>query len=267
MTAFIDLTSAAEIVRDGQTLALGGMTLYRRPVAFVRALLSQARRPRELVLLAFTAGYAADLLVGAGCVRVVRSAYFGLEVFGFAPMFTRHAQEGRLSVMEETETSLVLGLRAAVNGVGYLPSVAWQGTDLLALRADVQSITDPYTHQTLTAFPAIPVDVAVLHGLEADAHGNVAINNNVGIDLLLTYAARTVIITVEALVSQIEPAPHKTIIPARGVDYVSLAPQGALPTSCYPLYPLQGRTFADYIEACSSQSGFDAYLAALLGTR
>jgi len=33
------LADAAALVRDGDTLALGGMTLYRRPVAFARALL------------------------------------------------------------------------------------------------------------------------------------------------------------------------------------------------------------------------------------
>ena len=33
----ITLDEAARIVKPGDTLALGGVTLYRRPVAFVRA--------------------------------------------------------------------------------------------------------------------------------------------------------------------------------------------------------------------------------------
>ena len=90
----ISLSDAAELVQDAQTIALGGMTVYRRPLAFVRALLRRDHRPKDLTLLCFTAGIESDLLVGAGCVGTVRSVYFGLESFGLAPMFTEAAQKG-----------------------------------------------------------------------------------------------------------------------------------------------------------------------------
>lgn len=260
MTQHVTLTEAAAYVQDGMTVALGGMALNRRPVAFVRELLRRDVRPKNLTLLSFTAGYAADLLVGAGCVSAVRTVYFGLEAFGFAPMFTEFANRGALHVIEETETSLVLGLRARAAGVGFMPSRAWQGTDLLGVRPDVQSLQDPYTGDTLTAFPSVGVDVAVLHALEVDDEGNAAINNNLGIDQLLTYAADTVIVTAERRVSKIEPMTHKTIIPAAAVDVVSVAERGAYPTSCYPDYALSGRVFMDYSEACAAGE-FEAYLA------
>ncbi|MEM6283536.1 MAG: CoA-transferase [Chloroflexota bacterium] len=261
MTTRIEITEAAQLIADSTTLALGGMTLYRRPVAFVRELLCRETPPQNLTLLAFTAGYAADMLVGAGIVTRVRTVYFGLEAFGLAPMFTYRANRGEIDIIEETETSIVIGLRATVNGIGFLPSIAWQGTDLLTVRPDVKQITDPYTGQSLTAFPAIPVDVAVLHALEADAHGNVAINNNLAIDQLLVYAADAVIVTVEQLVGRLVPSPDRTIIPAPGIDYLVHAPNGAYPTSCYPLYPLAGREFAAYSEAAVTEAGFREYLA------
>ncbi len=65
---WMTLQEAADFVQDGMTIALGGMTVYRRPVAFVKALLRRDPRPRDLTLLCFTAGYESDLLVGAGCV-------------------------------------------------------------------------------------------------------------------------------------------------------------------------------------------------------
>ncbi|MCC7451515.1 MAG: CoA transferase subunit A, partial [Anaerolineae bacterium] len=83
----LSLNDAAQLVKSGDVLGLGGVTLYRRPVAFVRELLRRADRPTDLTLLCFTAGYESDLLIGAGCVSKVRSCYFGLEIFGFAPMF------------------------------------------------------------------------------------------------------------------------------------------------------------------------------------
>ena len=45
------LTEAVKLVREGDTLALGGMTLYRRPVAFVRELIRQVCREAEVEIL------------------------------------------------------------------------------------------------------------------------------------------------------------------------------------------------------------------------
>lgn len=259
MGKFVPLSDAANLIQDSTTLALGGMTLYRRPVAFVRELLRRENRPQDLTLMCFTAGYESDLLVGAGCVSKVRTVYFGLESFGLAPMFTEKANRGEIEIIEETEASIVLGLRAQVGGVGFMPSTAWIGTDLPKLRPDVKTINDPYSGETLTAFPAISIDVAVIHGLEADRHGNVKINNNLGIDPELVYAADTVIVTVERMVDQVEKSTDGMIIPAPGADVIALAPYGALPTSCYPDYTIKGGAFFDYIEACNAGK-FEAYL-------
>ena len=249
------LAEAAALVKDDMTIALGGMTIYRRPVAFALELIRQKRR--NLTLLNFTAGYESDLLVGAGCVSVVRSVYFGLESFGLAPMFTEKASE--LTILEETEASIVMGLRAQMSGVGFMPSVAWIGTDLPRLRPDVKQVVDPYSGETLTAFPSIHIDCAILHGLEADPHGNVKLNNNLGIDLELVYAADTVIVTVEKLVDQIEKSVDSTLLPAPGADVIVHAPQGAYPTSCYPLYPIGGEELMRYVDACNAGE-FESYL-------
>src|SRR5512137_2784140 len=166
----ITFQAAAELVPSGCMLALGGTTLYRRPLAFARALLRrrlQSGSPDDLTLLAFTAGLESDLLVGSGMVRRVRSCYFGLEIFGLAPMFTYLANRGELEIIEETEASLASGLRACLAGVGFMPGRAWLGTDLPRLRPDVRTINDPYSGEELMAFPAIRPDVAVIHALKA----------------------------------------------------------------------------------------------------
>lgn len=256
------LAQACEQVEDGMTLALGGMTLYRRPVAFVMGLLCRERRPQDLTLLNFTASYESDLLVGAGCVKAVRSVYFGLEAFGLAPMFTQMAVKKQLQVIDETEASIVSGLRASMAGVGFMPSTAWQGTDLLMLRPDVKSMTDPYTGETVTAFPAIDLDMVVIHGIEADQEGNVRINQNLGIDLELLYVAKTVICTVERMTDALHKTADSVIIPSVGVDVIALAPNGASPTSCYPLYGVDGAEIMRYVEMCNAGE-FEAYLAGI----
>ncbi len=84
-----------------------------------------------------------------------------------------------------------------MGGVGFMPSRAWQGTDMFVARPDVKTITDPYTNAQLTAFPAISCDVAVIHALEADSFGNTVLGGNPSIDFELATIARQVIITTE----------------------------------------------------------------------
>jgi len=265
MSEWISLSEAAALLQDGQTLALGGMTMYRRPVAFVRQLLRRATRPRDLTLLCFTAGFESDLLVGAGCVSKVRSCYFGLESFGFAPMFTEAAQKGAVHIIEETEASLAMGIRAGMSGVGFMPSRAWVGTDLPHLRPDVKTVIDPYSGEELMAFPAIGCDVVVIHALEGDRYGNIKINNNVGVDVELVYLADSVIVTVERMVERVEKTTDGLVIPAPGASYLVHASRGAWPTSCYPDYPLAGQEFMRYVDACNAGQ-FEEYLKDFLGS-
>ncbi len=256
----ISMEDAAKLVQPGSILALGGMTLYRRPVAFVRELVRRYQRtgqPRDLTLLAFTAGYESDLLLGAGLVSRVRTCYFGLEIFGFAPMFTSMANQGQVEVIEETEMSLSMGLRAQMAAVGFMPGLGWLGTDLPRLRPDVKTVIDPYSGEELMAYPAIQADVAVIHALKADLEGNALIGDNKGVDAELSLTAKTVILTAEEIVSGLE----KVDLVGPTVDGVVLAPHGALPTSCHPLYPLDTQAILSYAEQVSDPETFNKYLA------
>lgn len=241
------LTAVVQFVQEHHTLALGGMTIYRRPVAFARALVQRKRPPQNLILLAFTAGLASDMLVGAGLVSHTRTCYFGLETFGLAPMFTQAVSQGRITVIEESEASIANGLRAQMAGVGFMPSRAWLGTDLFKVRPDVKTITDPYSGQTVTAFPALGCDVAAIHVLKADKFGNAILGGNPTIDLELAMVASRVIITAEEVVDQLETSID---IPGHLVTAVVPAARGAWPTSCYPRYPIDGEEILRYIEAC-----------------
>jgi glutaconate CoA-transferase subunit A len=187
-------------------------------------------------------------LVGAGLVNSIRTCYFGLEAFGLAPQFTQAASDGTIQIIEESEASLANGIRASMAGVGFMPSVAWIGTELPALRQDVKTVIDPYSGEELTAFPAIEVDVAVIHALAADEEGNAQIGGNKGVDVELALIAKTVIVTAE----KITPPLAKADILAPTVDAVVHAPRGAWPSSCHPLYPLDGMAVLDYLSAESA---------------
>jgi glutaconate CoA-transferase subunit A len=235
------------------------MTLYRRPMAFVRELLRRDPPPRDLTLLNFTAAFESDLLIGARLVSRVRTCYFGFEAFGLAPMFTKLATAGQLQVVEETEASLAFGLRAAIAGVSFMPGQGWIGTDLLRVRPDVKLVDDPYGSGHYVAFPAIHCDVAVIHALRADWGGNAWVGRNIAADPELGMVGKRVIVTTEELVERLDGPLH---ISCLRVDAVVHAPGGAWPTSCHPFYPLAGPEIMRYSECCPD--GFDAYLTDFL---
>jgi glutaconate CoA-transferase, subunit A len=255
----VNFEDVVTLVTPSCVLALGGLTLYRRPVAFVRALIKHQRRTNnslDLTLLALTAGFESDLLVGAGLVNCIRTCYFGLEIFGLAPMFTYYANQGLVKILEETEASLALGLRATMAGIGFMPGLAWIGTDLPKLRPDVRTVVDPYNAEELIAFPAIKPDVAIIHALQADPEGNAIIGGNKAIDVELALTANMVIITAE----EISPELPQADIVAPFVHAVIHAPKGAEPTSCHPIYALNGHALLDYTERVNDLITFNAYL-------
>ncbi len=249
------LAEAVKLVKSGDTLTLGGMNLYRRPVAFVRELLKTD--VRDLTLLNFTSSYESDLLIGAGRVKTLCTCYCGLESFGLAPMFTAHATSGQLQLIEETEASIAFGLRATLSGVGFMPGQGWIGTDMLKVRPDVKVIDDPYTGQPVVAFPAQTVDVAVIHASIADRFGNARLRGNLAIDQEVSLAAKCVIITTEEVVDELDAPIELTGL---STTAVVPAPRGAWPTSCYPHYHLDGEEILRYIDACAAEK-FADYIA------
>jgi len=255
----VSIEKVAALIPSDCVLALGGLTLYRRPIAFVRALIRRFRQtgePKNLTLLAFTAGLESDLLVGAGMVSRVHTCYFGLEIFGLAPMFTYLANRGEIDVIEETEASMAFGLRAQMASVGFMPGRGWLGTDLPKLRPDVRTVVDPYSGEELMAFPAIHPDVAVIHALCADADGNALIGDNKGVDEELVVTSNLVFLTTEEIVPELDKA--DLIGPL--VHGMVLSPRGATPTSCHPLYPLDGEALMAYTEQVSDPTSFSIFL-------
>jgi glutaconate CoA-transferase subunit A len=230
------LAEVIATVPDGSRLALGGNTLHRAPAAAVHELIRQDRRGLELVK---TAGaYDVDLLCGLGCAAVVSAGFVGYEtVLGMAPMYRRAVESGAVEAREHACYTIIAGLRAASQGVPFMPLNGLQGSDLVALRG-FASVRDPYSDQQVAVVPAIVPDVALIHVHEADVEGNARIWGSTFEDTLMARAARRVILTAERIVDRamLAAEPERTAIPGFLVEAVVEAPGGAWPTSCAGLY-------------------------------
>jgi len=259
MAELVALQDVPALVPAGARLALGGMTLYRRPVALVRELLRAG--VGDLELITFTGGFETDVLIGARRVRRLRSCYVGLESLGLAPMFTRAATAGDLELVEETEATLALGLRAALARVDFLPHSGILGTDIPAVRPDLQTVRAPGTGREMIAVPPLRPEVALLHAPRADRRGNVHLGGNLTLDREIAALAEVTVVSVERLVDALEPGEADLIETA--VTHLVECPGGARPTSCWPVHPLQATALLVY-QAAAAMEAFDPWLEAFL---
>lgn len=258
------LSSALRLVADGSSLALGGFTLYRRPMAAVLALIS--RGLRNVTLIDYIAAFEADVMIGAGCVSSIRTCYCGMEIFGLAPMYRAAVGRGSVSVVTETEATLAYGLRAARARTDFVPARIFGGTQMLELRPDLKLVASPYSGVEFVAVPAVHPDVTIVHALMADETGNAVLGGELALDVDLAAASRHTIVTTDRIVPREEIERRGADLLGGFVDAVVECPRGAWPTSCHPEYLPDFALFADYMQACE-EGRFAEFCALLEGRR
>jgi glutaconate CoA-transferase, subunit A len=254
------LEDVIKSIPNGATLALGGNTLHRAPIAAVHEIVRQGKRDLEVIK---TAGaYDIDLLTGTGCVSRVSAGFVGFEnLFGMAPSYRRAVERGDVTVNEHACYSVIAGLRAAIQGVPFMPIAGMTGSDLLDAR-DFRSVEDPYTGKRVVAIPSLTPDVAIIHVQEVDKHGNARIRGTLFEDVLMAKAARSVILTAERIVDghEFESDPDAVSIPAFMVDAVIDAPRGAWPGSCAGYYEIDTKYLTEYIAASKDGASFQRFV-------
>jgi glutaconate CoA-transferase subunit A len=215
----------------------------------VHELVRQGKSGLEIVK---TAGaYDVDLLCAAGCVSAVSAGFVGYETpFGMAPAYRRGVESGEVEALEHACATVIAGLRAAIQGVPFMPVAGLHGSDLPAARG-FRSLVDPYAGSEVYVVPALVPDVAILHVQEADVEGNGRILGTRFEDVLMAQAARRVILTAERIVAgaAFAAAPETVAIPGFLVDAVVEAPGGAWPFSCTPLYDYDAEYLAAWVAA------------------
>ena len=254
------LREAIAAVPDGARVALGGNTLHRGPGAAVHEIVRQGKRGLEIVK---TAGaYDVDLLCAAGSAAAVSAGFVGYETpFGMALAYRRLVESGAVEANEHACATVIAGLRAAIQGVPFMPVAGLQGSDLPAARGFV-AVRDPYSDAEVYVVPALVPDVAILHVQEADARGNGRIVGTRFEDVLMAQAARRVILTAERIVdgAAFAEAPETIAIPGLLVDAVVAAPGGAWPFSCTPRYDYDADYLAAWVAAAREPAATRAFI-------
>lgn len=248
MSKLKSLSEAVQLIGDGQCVALGGNTLNRAPMAAVFELIRQGKRDLRLVKTA--GGMDVDALCLAGCVSVVDAGFISYESqFGLAQRYRRCVQQGLVQANEHACYTVISALRAASYGIPFMPVRGLKISDLRAVNDYFADIKDPFTGETLAAVKAIRPDFAIVHAHAADRQGNALIEGPVYEDVLLSRAARQVIVTTERMVGDdyFSAGQQKASIPHFLVTAVVHAHRGAAPCACFNCYEPDQDAIQDFL--------------------
>ncbi len=260
----LGLREAVALITDGSTVAVGGHTLRRHPMALIHEIIRQGRR--DLHLQGWNNGIDMDMLIGAGCAASVETSYIGISAFGLALNFRRACEKEGLRVIEHSETTGLDMFRATVMGMTFFPTKTPLGSDLMRSNEHLIQMACPFTGEPYAAVRAARPDVAIIHAHTADRYGNVQLDaqrwNDQSADVLIAKAARMTVVSVEQIVSDEEVYRNSllTVLPRKFVAAVVEAPYGAHPCACDARYDYDLDEVTRYYEASKSEGTFKAYL-------
>jgi glutaconate CoA-transferase, subunit A len=230
MTEIASLPDAvAEIVRDGDSVALEGFT-HLIPFAAGHEILRQRRRDLELIRM--TPDILYDQMIGMGAARKLVFSYGGNPGVGSLHRFrdaVEHDWPHAIELEEHSHAGMANRYAAGASCMPFAVMRGYVGTDL-APRTRVKPITCPFTGEELVAVPALRPDVAIVHAQEADRAGNVQLWGIPGVQKEAVLAAERSLVTVERIVDELEPRPGGVVIPSWVISAVAEAPGGSLPS-------------------------------------
>ncbi len=258
------LKEAAGLIKDGSRITLGGMAVHNHPMAFVYELIR--RGVKDLTIVGHVSAGDVDILIGAGCVKRVETAYVGLEEFGPAPNFRRAVERGEIELAEYSEPMAFERFQCSARGQPFFTTVEMRGTDLPRHNPDIKEVVDPFSGSTYQAVPAAEPEWAIVHAPMGDKYGNVLYFQNrqlpADLDLVTSRATRKLIVTVEQIVprERVLRFPQLNLIPRFRTTAIVEAPYGAHPSSCLQVYDQDREHLKYYSQVARDPDEFRRYL-------
>jgi glutaconate CoA-transferase subunit A len=267
MARIVPLSEAvADLVHDGDVVALEGFT-HLIPHAAGHELIRQGRT--ELTLVRMTPDVVYDQLIGMGCARKLVFSWGGNPGVGSLHRL-RDAVEnewpGPLELEEHSHAGMAAKYAAGAANLPFGVLRGYAGTDL-AERTSLAWIACPFTGERLAAVAAIRPDVGIVHAQQADESGNVQLWGIPGVQKETVLASARSIVTVEEIVSTLEPRPGGVVLPSWAITAVSLAPGGAHPSYAHGFYDRDNAFYARWDEISRDRGSFREWMARhVLGT-
>ena len=254
--------AVAELVRDGDTLAIEGFTHL---ISFAAGHEVIRQRRRDLTLCRLTPDVIYDQMIGAGVASKLVFSWLGNPGVGSLHAIRRrveHHDPAPLELEEYSHFGMVGRYAAGAANLPFWPLRSYFETDLPKVNPNIRPVTSPFGGEPVFAVPPLHPDVAVVHAQRADAAGNTQIWGLTGCQKEAAFAAARVIVVVEELVDAevVRADPNRTLIPGIKVDAVVVCPRGAHPSYAQGYYDRDNRFYLEWDRISRDPAALDAWL-------
>ncbi len=254
--------AVAELVRDGDTVAIEGFTHL---ISFAAGHEIIRQRKRDLTLARLTPDVIYDQMIAGGVARKLIFSWLGNPGVGGLSAIRRRieaADPAPLELEEYSHFGMVARYTAGAANLPFFPLRSYFETDLPKANPLIRPIESPYGNGVVYAVPPLKPDVTIVHAQRADASGNAQVWGLLGCQKEAAFAAERVIIVVEELVDEsvIRADPNRTIIPGLIVDAVVVEPFGAHPSYVQGAYDRDNRFYRDWDPISRDEAATQAWL-------
>jgi len=256
--------AVAELVRDGDTVAIEGFT-HLIGFAAGHEIIRQGRR--DLTLARLTPDLVYDQMIAAGVARKLIFSWLGNPGVGSLHAIRRRTEaatspDERLALEEYSHYGMVGRYTAGATGLPFFPLRSFVDSDLPAANPLIRPIQSPFGDETVYAVPPLKPDVTIIHAQRASQAGDVQVWGLVGCQKEAAFAAERVIVVVEEIVEEavIRADPNRTLVPGLIVDAVVHEPWGAHPSYAQGFYDRDNDFYLAWDAISRDPGRLDAWL-------
>jgi glutaconate CoA-transferase subunit A len=257
----------AELVRDGDTVAIEGFTHL---ISFAAGHEIIRQRKRDLTLARLTPDLIYDQMVAGGVARKLIFSWLGNPGVGGLNAIRRRIEADPvaasggppLEIEEYSHFGMVGRYTAGAANLPFFPLRSYFETDMPKVNPRIRPVESPYGDGVVYAVPPLKPDVTIVHAQRADENGNTQVWGLLGCQKEAAFAAERVIVVVEEVVAEevVRADPNRTIIPGLIVDAVVVEPFGAHPSYVQGAYDRDNRFYLDWDPISRDEEATQAWL-------
>jgi glutaconate CoA-transferase subunit A len=254
--------AVAELVRDGDTVAIEGFT-HLICFAAGHEIIRQGRR--DLTLCRMTPDVIYDQMIGARVASKLVFSWLGNPGVGSLHAIRRRIEKddpAPLEIEEYSHFGMVCRYVAGASNLPFFPIRSYYETDIPKANDRIRPIRSPYGDDEVYVVPPLKPGVAIIHAQRADENGDAQIWGLLGCQKEAAFAAERVIVVVEELVEEsvIRADPNRTVIPGLIVDAVVEEPYACHPSYSQGYYDRDNRFYLDWDPIARDPETLEAWL-------
>ena len=254
--------AVAELVRDGDTVAIEGFTHL---ICFAAGHEIIRQRKRDLTLARMTPDVVYDQMIGAGVASKLIFSWLGNPGVGSLHAVRRRIEDadpGPLEIEEYSHFGMVCRYVAGASNLPFFPIRSYYESDIPSVNPNIVPMRSPYGDDEVYVVPPLRPDVTIVHAQRATQQGDAQIWGLLGCQKEAAFAAERVILVCEEIVDEavVRKDPNRTVIPGIIVDAVVEEPFACHPSFTQGYYDRDNAFYLAWDQIAREPESLDAWL-------